>query len=79
MPHNAYPLAEAQKINYIHLEPETFKDRIACTAIKFIRKLYGYLTKYDPEKMNKAKWVSRCLFLETVANIPGIVGGMCRI
>jgi hypothetical protein len=26
--------------------------------------------------MTEAKWLVRCLFLETVAGVPGIVGGM---
>jgi hypothetical protein len=78
MPHYAYPLAEAEKIEYKHLEPNTLRDRVAKYAIKFIRKSYDYLTRYDPEKMTEAKWVSRCLFLETVAGVPGMVGGMCR-
>ena len=78
MPHYSYPLAEAEKIEYKHLEPITLRDRVAKYAIKFIRKSYDYLTRYDPEKMTEAKWVSRCLFLETVAGVPGMVGGMCR-
>ena len=28
--------------------------------------------------MNKAKWIQRCLILETVAGVPGMVGGMAR-
>jgi hypothetical protein len=28
--------------------------------------------------MTEAKWVKRCMFLETVAGVPGMVGGMCR-
>jgi len=28
--------------------------------------------------MSEDKWVTRCIFLETVAGIPGIVGGMLR-
>ena len=30
------------------------------------------------EKMTTAKWVQRCLILETTAGVPGMVGGMAR-
>jgi len=36
------------------------------------------LTSYDAQKMTVAKWVQRCLILETVAGVPGMVGGMAR-
>lgn len=78
MPHYAYPKTETQKIEYTHLQPTGFKDQIAYRAIKFIRKSYDYLTRYDPQKMTEQKWISRCMFLETVAGVPGMVGGMCR-
>lgn len=78
MPHYAYPKSEAEKIQYTHNSPTTIKDKIAYQAIKFIRKSYDYLTRYDPQKMTEKKWVSRCMFLETVAGVPGMVGGMCR-
>lgn len=36
------------------------------------------MTRYDPASMTKNKWVQRCLILETVAGVPGMVGGMAR-
>ena len=36
------------------------------------------MTSYDPEKMDERKWLDRLVFLETVAGIPGMVGGMHR-
>ena len=29
-------------------------------------------------KMNREKWLTRLVFLETVAGVPGMVGGMIR-
>lgn len=56
----------------------SIKDRVAHISIKFIRKSYDYLTRYDANHMTEKKWISRCMFLETVAGVPGMVGGMCR-
>jgi threonyl-tRNA synthetase len=78
MPHYAYPQSEAEKIQYKHIAPLSFKDKVACIAIKFIRKSYDYLTGYNPNDMTERKWITRCMFLETVAGVPGMVGGMCR-
>lgn len=78
MPHYAYPTTEAEKIEYTHNAPKTIKDKVAYYAIKFIRKSYDYLTRYDPNDMTENKWITRCMFLETVAGVPGMVGGMCR-
>jgi hypothetical protein len=60
------------------LPPESFRDRIAFKAIQGIRKSYDYLTSYDPQNMTRTKWIKRCLILETVAGVPGMVGGMAR-
>jgi len=78
MPHNAYPQEATEKINYSHIEPQSFRDRIANAAVKFIRKSYDFFTRYDLNTMTEHKWISRCMFLETVAGVPGMVGGMCR-
>lgn len=47
-------------------------------AIKAIRGSYDFITKYDPENMTISKWVQRCILLETVAGVPGMVAGMAR-
>ena len=36
------------------------------------------LTRYNPDKMNERDWLNRIIFLETVAGVPGMIGGMTR-
>ena len=36
------------------------------------------VSAYDPNKMDERAWLNRCIFLETVAGVPGIIGGMAR-
>lgn len=37
-----------------------------------------FISNYNPEKMHERNWLARIIFLETVAGIPGMVGGMVR-
>lgn len=78
MPHYVFDESDAQSISVEHQTPQNIRDRIAYHAIQGIRKSYDYLSRYDPENMTKNKWIKRCLILETVAGVPGMVGGMCR-
>ena len=38
---------------------------------------FDKITGYGPN-MNEGKWLQRIVFLETVAGVPGMVGGMVR-
>lgn len=78
MPHYTYMDEALDSVRIEHLEPKGIKDKIAHYSIQTIRKIYDLMTRYDPETMTIAKWVQRCIFLETVAGVPGMVGGMAR-
>jgi len=43
-----------------------------------MRKSYDMVSFYNPEKMNENNWTNRIIFLETVAGVPGMLGGMVR-
>lgn len=53
-------------------------DRTAYWAIQFVRGSFDFITGYGKGKMTREKWLTRVVFLETVAGVPGIVGGMIR-
>lgn len=36
------------------------------------------MSRYDKDNMTESKYINRCIMLETVAGIPGMVGGMLR-
>ena len=46
--------------------------------IKLFRGSFDVITGFNPEKMNERHWLDRIIFLETVAGVPGMVGGMSR-
>ena len=53
-------------------------DKLAFGAVWGARTFVDTLTRYNPEKMREGHWLNRMIFLETVAGVPGMIGGMCR-
>ena len=43
-----------------------------------MRSSFDFITNYGPGKMDECKWLYRIVFLETVAGVPGMVGGMVQ-
>ena len=78
MPHFTYSPEDLGSVKVQHVEPQTIKEQIAYRSIKFIRWSYDTLTRYHPQEMTEAKWIQRCLILETTAGVPGMVAGMVR-
>ena len=46
--------------------------------IRFVRGSFDMVTRYNPETMKEREWLHRIIFLETVAGVPGMIGGMVR-
>lgn len=61
-----------------HIVPEKFRQKLANFAVYVARHFFDGITSYNLESMNERKWLRRILFLETVAGVPGMVGGMLR-
>lgn len=78
MAHPTYDMKEIEQLDVTHVKPKTMKDKWAYMSINMVRKLFDLATKYDIEKMNEQRWLTRVIFLETIAGVPGFVGGMCR-
>ncbi len=82
------------KIPIAHRETQSMSDRFALGAVRFLRSAMDLATGYhhpgpDENKldgakaagnstMTEAKWLVRFIFLESVAGVPGMVGGMLR-
>ena len=77
-PHPIWNLKDAENVEVSHLKPNTIKDYLACGLVKFFRKSFDFFTYYNPGKMNEKMYIRRCIFLETVAGVPGMIGGMMR-
>ena len=44
--------------------------------MKGVRSFFDLISGYNEVKMPSRLWVNRCIFLETIAGVPGMVGGM---
>ena len=55
-------------------------DQLAFASVQSVRMAFDWVSGYseEPGKMNKSKWLTRLVFLETVAGVPGMVGVMIR-
>jgi hypothetical protein len=73
VPHPIYSPAELTDIKKTHVEPSKPKDRLALFAVKCMRGGFDFVSRYKGPggEMTKRDWLNRCLFLETIAGVPG--------
>ncbi|EER32846.1 alternative oxidase 1, mitochondrial precursor [Candida tropicalis MYA-3404] len=90
-PHPVFPTEECENVTVTHREPRTFGDKLSYKGIHYVRKIFDFFTGYaDPSpsnpnqyvgtryEMTEGKWMTRCIFLESVAGVPGSVAGFIR-
>ena len=78
MAHPVYSTKDIEAVHYTHREPQGIKDKLAHSLVRLGRWGMDLTTGYNPEKMDERAWLNRAIFLETVAGVPGIIGGMSR-
>ena len=73
------PIYKEEDLDIVPTEREvkTLRDRFAYALVSIARYVFDKGTGYGPN-MTEAKWLNRFIFLETVAAIPGMVGGAAR-
>ncbi|CCE83974.1 Piso0_004571 [Millerozyma farinosa CBS 7064] len=91
--HPNYGLEKCKAITYDHREPVTFGDKVTYNMILAIRRTFDFVTGYKkpqtPEEkehafkgtryeMTESKWMTRVIFLESVAGVPGMVAAFIR-
>lgn len=82
-PHPDFTEKQLKDIEVAHREVRTASDWVAFNSVRFLRWCTDVVTGYrhdpnKPYKMSERKWLIRFIFLETVAGVPGMVGGMLR-
>ncbi|CAN6662803.1 hypothetical protein TRVA0_034S01090 [Trichomonascus vanleenenianus] len=86
--HPDFAKDDMKAITVTHRPAETMGDRFAFNFLKFIRSTFDLVTGYkhpppgkeaDPAyRMTPEKWLERFVFLESIAGVPGMAGGMIR-
>lgn len=75
-------------IKIAHRKADNWSDWAALGTVRVFRWVMDFVTRYkhlEPGmaphksfKMTEEKWLTRFIFLESVAGVPGMVGGMLR-
>jgi len=76
--HPIWSIKDAEKVTITHHKPQGFKDWFAYGIMKTLRTTFDWLSGYKPGKMTENLYLRRFIFLETVAGVPGMIGGMVR-
>jgi len=73
---------ELDAVEIKHREPTLLVDKLAYRSVQLMRLGFDILSGYKIKKMTggmrERDWLRRVIFLETVAGVPGMVGGMAR-
>ena len=72
-----YSRADLDAVAITHRRPASMRDSLALSSVGFMRSTFDRLTGY-PHLTTAKSWLNRIVFLETVAGVPGMVGGMLR-
>ena len=78
MAHSVYKMKDIENIDVTFKTPNGLGDRWAAMLTGVFRFFFDTITRYSENNMTTTKWLNRVIFLETVAGVPGFVGGMCR-
>ncbi|KAE9184107.1 hypothetical protein PF002_g26528 [Phytophthora fragariae] len=80
IPHPVYNLEAIDEIPQTHHQPRKIHEYVALLGVKTLRLGFDLLSGYRGPggSMTVQDWLNRCLFLETVAGVPGMVAGMAR-
>lgn len=77
-PHPIWEIKEAEKISFTHYKPITLRDKFAYFLAKGLRNSYDLITFYKPGKINELHYLRRCIFLESIAGVPGMIAALTR-
>nr|CCC51701.1 putative alternative oxidase [Trypanosoma vivax Y486] len=71
-------LPDIEKVAITHKPAEGIVDTLAYRLVRTCRWAFDTFSLYRFGSLTEQKVINRCLFLETVAGVPGMVGGMLR-
>ena len=69
---------EELDVKLTHVPPEDWKDRLAFSAVKFVRFGFDVATGWNRGEITQDKILNRAIYLETIAAIPGMVAAIIR-
>jgi len=76
--HPIWSLEDAETVEITHHKPQAARDWLSFYTMKALRTSFDVLSGYKPGQMTESLYLRRFIFLETVAGVPGMIGGMIR-
>lgn len=91
--HPPFAPQDCEKVEFVHREPKSFGDKLAFRGIQVVRSSFDFVTGYKKPvteqehidgfkgtryEMTASKWLTRCIFLESIAGVPGMVAAFVR-
>jgi len=77
LPHPIWQRETLEDVKVHHHEPQCFRDRLAHWTIQIMRRNFDWMTGFKWWK-TESIWLTRMIFLETVAAVPGSIAGTIR-
>jgi len=82
LPHPIWSEAEAEQVAVTHKEPKGISDHLAFYTVSLMRAGFDFLSGYSFKNrrgtLTERDAVRRCIFLETVAGVPGMAAAAGR-
>jgi len=81
-PHPIWTYEEVKSVEIKHRDPKGISDRLAYYAVQLMRRTFdlasGYTIGKHLQTLDERSVLHRCIFLETVAGVPGFTAAMVR-
>jgi len=78
LPHPVWQKEDLDDVQVTHLAPKDNLDQAAWFCAKLIRFNFDHLTGFAFGKRDEHKWLTRIIFLESIAGVPGSVAATLR-
>merc|ERR1712086_163905 len=75
--HPVFDMDLIETVEGVHRTPVGFRDHLTYGLCSITRKSFDFFSGYK-EHMDTNRWLTRIIVLQTVAGIPGMVGGVLR-
>lgn len=76
--HPVFDLDQIESLHQVRRTPAGFRDSLASGICWVFRQGFDTVSNYKPQGMDANRWLTRVIILESVAGIPGMVGGVLR-
>ncbi len=76
--HPVWTSQEVQSIEKTHRDVDGLVDKVAYNGVKLCRWLFDTLSGFRFGELTDSKVINRCIFLETVAGVPGFTAAIIR-